>query len=98
MMATTRNGASTIIDLSVIGVRELIALVSIVAALSGFYYTTKLRIDNLEENHVNSDETERRIIALEERTKSMDEKIEFIYQATAWNLRQQQEMPKAPRK
>jgi hypothetical protein len=93
-MAATRNGASTTFDFSVVGIRELIAIVGIVAALSGFYYTTKLRIDNLEQSTGNSGEVERRVIALEERTKSMDEKIEFIYQATAWNLRQQQEAPK----
>jgi hypothetical protein len=97
-MAATRNGASTTLDFSVIGVRELIAIVGVVAALSGFYYTTKLRIDNLEQNSGNTGEIERRVIALEERTKSMDEKIEFIYQATAWNLRQQQEAPKGPKK
>ena len=58
----------------------------LIVALSGFYYTTQLRITALEDTQTSSRTLPSRLVALEERVKNIDEKIDFLHEAILWSI------------
>jgi hypothetical protein len=69
-----------------IGIKDLFLIGGLIVALSGFYYTTQLRITSLEESQSAAGTVRSRLIALEERVKNIDEKIDFLSEAVLHSL------------
>ena len=69
-----------------IGIKDLFLIGGLVVALSGFYYTTQLRITALEDVETTSRSLPGRLVALEERVKNIDEKIDFLHDAILWSI------------
>tara|TARA_R110002051_G_scaffold94312_1_gene164196 strand:- start:60 stop:332 length:273 start_codon:yes stop_codon:yes gene_type:complete len=69
-----------------IGIKDLFLIGGLVVALSGFYYTTQLRITALEDVETTSRSLPSRLVALEERVKNIDEKIDFLHDAILWSI------------
>tara|TARA_R110002074_G_scaffold251741_8_gene423405 strand:+ start:14144 stop:14416 length:273 start_codon:yes stop_codon:yes gene_type:complete len=77
------------INLSEISIKEVFMVGGLVVALSGFYYTTQLRITALEETNTSSLGAERRLLSVEQQVKGMDKKIDFLYDAVLWSIENQ---------
>tara|TARA_B100001245_G_C22767791_1_gene371253 strand:+ start:421 stop:669 length:249 start_codon:yes stop_codon:yes gene_type:complete len=58
----------------------IISICGFVAVLGGFYYTTSLRLDKLETDVEKLEETNDRLIVVEERLKSVQDKTDLIYE------------------
>ena len=69
-----------------IGIKDLFLIGGLIVALSGFYYTTQLRITALEDTQTSSRTLPNRLVALEERVKNIDEKIDFLHEAILWSI------------
>ena len=69
-----------------IGIKDLFLIGGLIVALSGFYYTTQLRITALEDTQTSSRTLPSRLVALEERVKNIDEKIDFLSEAVLHSL------------
>lgn len=77
------------INLSEISIKEIFMIGGVVVALSGFYYTTQLRITALEEASISSGDAERRLLSVEQKVENVDEKIDFLYNAVLWSIENQ---------
>ena len=62
-----------------IDIKFLITIGAIVASLGGFYFTTSMRIDLLEEKIGQLEKNNEAIIRLEERLKNVQTKTDEIY-------------------
>lgn len=77
------------INLNEISVKEIIMIGGVVVALSGFYYTTQLRITALEQASISSSDAEKRLLSVEQKVQNVDEKIDFLYNAILWSIENQ---------
>jgi len=62
-----------------IDIKFLVTIGAIVASLGGFYFTTSMRIDQLEEKIGQLEKNNEAIIRLEERLKNVQTKTDEIY-------------------
>ena len=58
----------------------IITICGLIAILGGFYYTTSLRLDKLESEVEELDKANDRLIVVEERLKSVQDKTDLIYE------------------
>ncbi|MAT11565.1 MAG: hypothetical protein CMM02_11210 [Rhodopirellula sp.] len=61
-------------------IKFIITICGFVALMGGFYYTTTLRLEKLEEEVKELNKTNNRLIVVEERLKSVQEKTDLIYE------------------
>ena len=71
---------------SEIGIKDLFLIGGLLVGLSGFYYTTQLRITSLEDSQHVTAGVRSRLIAVEARVKAIDEKIDFLHDTILWSI------------
>lgn len=73
--------------------RDIFMVGTPILILTGFYYTTNWRLQQLENQSSGDVETVKKVAVLEQRVIDMDRKIDFIYDAVHTGATSQKDCP-----